>query len=164
MAVTQLPGKQIGPLDLTTEVTGVLPTANGGTAVSASGAAGNTLVSNGSVWTSAPPSTRINFTASSATPAINVDTTDQFNITALAAAITSMTSGLSGTPLDGQKLMIRIKDNGTARAITWGASFASTGIATLLATTVVNKTHYVGLIYSLVTSTWDCVACDPVGR
>lgn len=108
-------------------------------------------------------SARINSTTSSATPSINVDTTDQFNITALAAAITSMTSGLSGTPTDGQKLMIRIKDNGTARAITWGSSYQSSGIATLLATTVINKTHHVGLIYDAALSKWVCIAVDATG-
>lgn len=41
-----------------------------------------------------------------------------FTITALAAAITSFTTNLSGTPTTGQKLIIRIKDDGTARAIT----------------------------------------------
>ena len=106
---------------------------------------------------------RVNSTTSSATPAINTDTTDLFKITALAAAITSMTSSLTGTPNDGQKLMIRIKDNGTARAITWGSSFASSGIATLLATTVVGKTHHVGLIYDGTAATWVCIAVDATG-
>jgi hypothetical protein len=80
-----------------------------------------------------------------------------FTITALAAAITSMTSGLTGTPHPGQKLIIRILDNGTARAITWGSSFASRG-ATLPTTTTLSKYLYVGLIYNSTTSTWDCVA------
>jgi len=34
-----------------------------------------------------------------------------------------MTTNLSGTPTNFQSLIIRIKDNGTARAITWGDSF-----------------------------------------
>jgi parallel beta-helix repeat protein len=106
---------------------------------------------------------RINTTASSATPAINSDTTDQFNITALAAAITSMTTSLTGTPTDGQKLIIRFKDNGTARAITWGASFVSSGSASLIATTVISKTHLVGLMYDSAAALWVCVAADPVG-
>jgi len=95
--------------------------------------------------------------ASSATPTINTDNTDIHTITALAAAITSMTTNLSGTPVNGQKLIVRIKDDGTARAIAWGASFASRG-ATLPVTTVVNKTMYVGLIYNSTASVWDCVA------
>lgn len=100
---------------------------------------------------------RVNTTASSATPAINVDTTDMFTITAQAAAITSMSSGLTGNARNGQQLLIRILDNGTARAITWGASFASRG-ATLPTTTVLSKYLYVKFYYNSTASTWDCVA------
>lgn len=100
---------------------------------------------------------RVGTVASSATPTINTDNVDIFTITALATAITSFTTNLSGTPTAGQKLIIRIKDDGTARAITWGASFASRG-ATLPSTTVISKTLYVGLIWNEVASTWDCVA------
>lgn len=100
---------------------------------------------------------RVGTTASSATPSIDIDSYDMFTITALATAITSMTSGLSGTPTNGQKLIIRILDNGTARAITWGASFASRG-ATLPTTTVLGKYLYVGLIYNSTAGVWDCVA------
>jgi hypothetical protein len=53
--------------------------------------------------------------------------------------------------------MIRILDNGSARAITWGASFASRG-ATLPATTVAGKYMYVGLIYNSTATIWDCIA------
>lgn len=100
---------------------------------------------------------RTNTTASSATPAINTDTTDIFTITALATAITSMTSSLSGTPVNGQSLIVRIKDDGTARAISWGASFASRG-ATLPTTTVLGKYTYVKFIYNSTATVWDCVA------
>lgn len=100
---------------------------------------------------------RVNTVTSSATPSINTDTTDVFTITALATAITSMTTNLSGTPTEGQKLIIRILDNGTARAITWGASFASRG-ATLPTTTTISKYTYVGLLYNNVAAKWDCVA------
>jgi len=95
--------------------------------------------------------------ASNATPTINTDVTDIFTITALAVAITSFTTNLSGTPVNGDKLTIRIKDDGTARAIAWGASFASRG-ATLPTTTVLGKYLYVGFIYNSTASVWDCVA------
>ena len=97
-----------------------------------------------------------NTTASSATPSINTDTTEFFTITALAADITSFTTNLSGTPTSGQKLIIRIKDNGTARAITWGASFIARG-ATLPTTTVISKYLYVGFIWNSTESVWDCI-------
>lgn len=179
MATTQFGGKQIAPLDLTTEVSGVLPAANGGTGNAtnaannvllgngtgalqnvAPGAAGYLLGSDGTTW-QAQPLTRVTTIASSATPSINTDTTDQFNILALAVAITSVT--VTGTARDGQHLMGRIKDNGTARAIAWGTSFVSSGVATLLATTVVGKTHLIGLIYDSVAAKWVCVAVDATG-
>ena len=94
---------------------------------------------------------------SSATPTVNTDESDIHTITALATNITSMTSGLSGTPVNGQKRIVRILDNGTARTIAWGASYASRG-ATLPTTTVLSKYLYVGLIYNSTASVWDCVA------
>lgn len=100
---------------------------------------------------------RTNTTTSSATPSINTDTTDIFTITALSTNITSMSTNLSGTPVNGQKLTIRFLDNGTARTITWGASFASRGV-TCPTTTVISKYLYVGVIYNSTASTWDCVA------
>lgn len=103
------------------------------------------------------PDPKSNTITSSATPAINTDATDMFTITALATAITSFTTYLAGNPNSGRKLIIRIKDDGTARAITWGAKFASRG-ATLPTTTVLGKYVYVGLIYNETTATWDCVA------
>lgn len=164
-------------VSLTENVGGVLPVANGGTGASSiptwnqsttgSAAKITTPVAiNGVNFDGTAPITlipRLNTTTSSATPAINTDTTDIFTITALAAAITSMSSGLTGTPVEGQKLLIRIKDNGTARAITWGSTFVSSGAATLLATTVISKTHLIGLIYDAVATKWVCVACDSTG-
>jgi hypothetical protein len=79
-------------------------------------------------------------------------------ITALATAVTSMTTNLSGTPANFDKLFIRIKDDGTARAITWGASFVASGVA-LPTTTVANKVTTVGFVYDSVKAAWGCVAC-----
>lgn len=106
---------------------------------------------------------RVVSVTSAATPAINTDNGDHFNLTALATAVTSMTTNLTGTPTDGQRIMIRIKDNGTARAITWGASFLSSGSATLLTTTSVNMTHHIGFIWDAAKSAWICLAVDTVG-
>lgn len=100
---------------------------------------------------------RVTTEASSATPTINTDNSDAHSITALAAAITSMTTNLSGTPTNFQKLIIRILDNGTARAITWGASFQDSGVA-LPTTTTISKILTVGFIYDTATSKWGCVA------
>lgn len=94
---------------------------------------------------------------SSGTPTINTDNVDVFTITALAVAITSMTTNLSGTPVNGQKLIVRILDNGTARAITWGASFVARGVA-LPTTTTANKYLRAGFEYNSTAAVWDCIA------
>jgi hypothetical protein len=94
--------------------------------------------------------------ASAATPTINTDNVDYYSITALAAAITSFTTNLSGAPTIGQTLWISIKDNGTARAIAWGASFEASTIA-LPTTTVISTRLDVAFIWNEATSVWRCV-------
>ena len=86
------------------------------------------------------------------------DTADQYNITALGAAATFAIP--SGTPTDGQKLNIRIKDNGTGRALTWTTSAGGYRVieTTLPTTTTANKTIYVGCIYNSADSFWDVLA------
>src|SRR5687767_10089153 len=89
---------------------------------------------------------RVTTISSNATPSVNTDNYDFVDITALATNITSMTTNLTGTPVNGQKLIVRFKDNGTARTIAWGASFEAVGAA-LPTTTVISKRLVVGLIY-----------------
>lgn len=93
---------------------------------------------------------------SSATPTVNSDLYDDVSITAQAAAITSMTSGLTGTPTDFDKLIFRIKDNGTNRAITWGAKFEPRGVA-LPTTTAAGKVLRVTFEYDTVSAKWGCI-------
>lgn len=123
----------------------------------ATGTAGTAGTAGATGATGAAPVLRTNTVTSSATPSINVDTTDEFTITALGTAITSMSMNLSGAPVNGQHLIIRILDDGTARGIAWGASFASRGVA-LPTTTVISKYVYIGLIYNSTAVIWDCVA------
>ncbi len=100
---------------------------------------------------------RTGTTASSATPTINTDNVDFYSLTAQAAAITSFTTNLSGTPTEAQRLWIAITDDGTARAITWGASFEASTVA-LPTTTVVSTRLDVGFVWNTVTTKWRCVA------
>lgn len=100
---------------------------------------------------------RVSTTTSSATPTINTDNVDIFGLTAQAVDITSFTTNLTGTPTNGQKLWIYIV--GTAsRAITWGASFESSGLVTLPATTNSTTRLDVGFVWNAATSKWRCVA------
>lgn len=100
---------------------------------------------------------RITPIVSSATPTVNTDVTDAVSITALAVNITSMTTNLTGTPVNFAKLLFRIKDDGSARTIAWGAKF-QTRTAALPTTTVAGKILCVGFFYDTVTATWACLA------
>lgn len=100
---------------------------------------------------------RVTTITSSATPTINTDNSDAVTITTLATNITSFTTNLSGTPNNFDELIIRIKDDGTARTLAWGASFEAKGVA-LPTTTVISKVLTVKFIYDSVTSKWGCVA------
>ena len=93
--------------------------------------------------------------ASDATPDIDSDDYDTATITALAAAITDV--NMSGTPTNFQKLLFRIKDNGTTRNITWGADFQD-GSVELPTETTASKTLMVGVIWDDVDSKWTCEA------
>lgn len=91
--------------------------------------------------------------ASSITP--NVAVADQYNITALAQALTI--NAPVGVPVDGNKLTIRLLDNGTNRALTWNSTY--TVIGTVLPTsTTANKMSYIGCIYNSTDSRWDVIA------
>jgi len=99
--------------------------------------------------------TRVQSVTSSATVTPNADSDDLVVITAQAAGLTIASP--SGTPTQGQKIMIRIKDNGTARSINWNAIFRAIGV-TLPSTTVISKTHYIGCVYNSTDTKWDVLA------
>ena len=98
---------------------------------------------------------------SSATPTPNAGTTDEFDLTALAAAATF--AAPTGTPENGQKLLIRVKDNGTARTLGWNGAYVSSGVATLPTTTVLSKTHMFLFIYNSTAAKWVLMAADATG-
>ena len=95
-------------------------------------------------------------TSGSLTP--NGDTTDVYNAMGLTGAITL--NAPSGTPVDGQKLIIRLEDNGTGRGITWTTSsgaFRAVGV-TLPTTTTASKVSYIGCVYNSTDVFWDIIA------
>lgn len=99
---------------------------------------------------------RITSEASNATPTPNADTTDIHIVTALAVGATF--GAPTGTLTHGQQLIIRVKDNGTARSLAWNAAYrASTDLA-LPTTTILSKTLYLGFIWNATDSKWDLLA------
>jgi len=97
-------------------------------------------------------------TIATATP--NASNTDLYIISALNQTPNVTFAAPTGTTNDGQKLMIRIKDAGTANAITWtttSGGYRAVGI-TLPTTTVAGKVLYVGCIYNSQDTYWDVIA------
>ncbi len=100
------------------------------------------------------PSVQSVVSAATVTP---TNLNDLVVITDQAAALTL--AAPTGTLVQGQALMIRIKDDGTARGITWtsgAGGYRAIGV-TLPTTTVISKTTYVGFIYNSTDSLWDAI-------
>ena len=68
-----------------------------------------------------------------------------YSLTALATGATFVNP--TGVPANGQTMIIRVKDNGTARALAWGTAYTPGGVA-LPTTTVISKILTVGFIYN----------------
>ena len=101
-----------------------------------------------------PPANRTVSTTNTATLVVNVDTTDFSEITALAQALTI--SAPTGTAINGQTFMIRLKDNGTVAAIAFNTIFATGGV-TLPTTTVAGKWLHLGFIYNSTITKWQLI-------
>jgi hypothetical protein len=98
---------------------------------------------------------RTSSTASTTSMTPDISAFDQYNLTALAANITI--NAPTGTPVDGNKLMFRILDNGVTRTLTWNATYTVIGVTLPVATTA-NKMTYVGCIYNSANTRWDVLA------
>ena len=96
---------------------------------------------------------RVQTVTSSAT-VIPVSTNDLVIITAQAVGLTL--ANPTGTFTEGQALIIRIKDNATARTIAFDTNYRAIGV-TLPTTTVISKTLYLGIIYNATDGKWDVV-------
>lgn len=98
-------------------------------------------------------------TTSAATITINTDSYNMYTVTSLSTATTFTVP--TGTPKAGQSLIIRIKDNGTARALTFstgtnGFRFSSDFPAPT--TTTLSKTMYIGFRWNEADSKWDNIS------
>lgn len=96
---------------------------------------------------------RVTTTTDDATAEINIDTTDVYQLSAIANATTFT---VTGTPTDGQMLLIRYKDAGTAKLLTF-TGFTALGV-TIPTTTVISKRWYVWATYNAAATTWHVIA------
>lgn len=116
------------------------------------GAAWNTLSAPSGTYAPANPQIQSVASAATVTPTFS---NDQVNITAQAAGLTL--ANPTGTAVDAWGIVIRIKDNGTARTIGYGTQYRAIGV-TLPTTTVISKTLYLGMEWNAADSKWDVLA------
>jgi hypothetical protein len=88
------------------------------------------------------------------TVTINADTTDQYNAQVVGGFIT--VNAPTGTPTDGQKLILRVLDSGTSGTFLWNAIWRVVGTVLPFATSV-NKVTYVGAVYNASAVKWDVI-------
>ena len=91
--------------------------------------------------------------ASSVTP--DISSYDIYAWTAQAATLTI--NAPIGTPVNGDKLIFRILDNGSSQSISWNGTFTAIGV-TLPTATTASKMTYVGCIYNAANTRWDVIA------
>lgn len=98
---------------------------------------------------------KVSSTTSAATITPNADTTDMHIVTALGE--TAAFAAPTGTPVDGQNLVIRVKATGAARTVSWNAAYRVIGV-TLPTSVPQDKTYYIGCKYNSADSVWDVLA------
>lgn len=99
---------------------------------------GNTLtVAGGNLTAAIAP--RVVTTTDDSTAVIDLDATDRYHLTAIANNTTISTTG---TLVSGKARLIRLKDAGVSKTLTWDAAFRVIGV-TLPTATVAGKTHYI---------------------
>lgn len=101
---------------------------------------------------SSAPNVQAVTSAATVTPTF---TNDSVKVTAQAVALNL--ANPTGTAVDMWGMVIRIKDNGTARAITYGTQYRGIGFV-LPATTVLGKTLYMSMIWNTEDSKWDVLS------
>lgn len=96
-------------------------------------------------------------TSSSATGNIspNLDEADMYIRNALSTGCTI--ANPTGSYVDGESLLLRIKDNGSPRSLSWGSSYRAIGTV-LPTSTVASKVLYIAIRYNLYDNKWDVIA------
>jgi len=154
LSVAGSPITTTGTLAITLSGT-ALPIANGGTGATTLAGASIATYTGTETLTNKRIDPRVTSAASASSLTPSVATADVYAYTALAAGLTI--NAPTGTPVDGDKLMFRLLDNGTGQTLTWNATYTVIGV-TLPTTTTANKTTYVGCIYNANNTRWDVIA------
>ena len=154
LSVAGSPITTSGTLAITLSGT-ALPIANGGTGATTLAGASIATYSGTETLTNKRIDPRVTSAASASSLTPDISVSDVYAYTALAAGLTI--NAPTGTPLDGDKLIFRLLDNGTSRSLTWNGTYTVIGV-TLPTATTISKTTYVGCIYNANNTRWDVIA------
>ena len=154
LSVSGSPITTTGTLAITLSGT-ALPIANGGTGATTLAGASIATYTGTETLTNKRIDPRVASAASASSLTPSIATADVYAYTALAAGLTI--NAPTGTPLDGDKLIFRLLDNGTSQTLTWNATYTVIG-TTLPTATTISKTTYVGCIYNANNTRWDVIA------
>ena len=100
---------------------------------------------------------RLQNVAAAATCTPNVDAADMVTVNALNQGMTFINP--AGTPHDGQMLIIRIRDDGTARPLAWQSQYYSmNSYLTLPTATVALRTIHAGFRWNAFYAVWALIA------
>ena len=98
--------------------------------------------------------------ATTATLTPNPSTYDAFAVSAQAGPLTIANPSPMTGILDGRRMILRIRDNGTTRALTFGAAYRPIGNVLPISTSP-GKLMYMGFMYNSADALWDLVAITP---
>jgi hypothetical protein len=130
---------------------------------SATGATPVVVGDDAQTWTLDTPLKVTTYTSNAAPTPTGSFRENELFVTAL--AVGAVVGAPTGTPVEGNKLLMRLKDNGTTRAVTFNAIYQSSGVATLPATlnTVAGKYHALFFRYNATLAKWVLMAIDTAG-
>jgi hypothetical protein len=101
---------------------------------------------------------RLITTTSTATLTPNIDNANQYELSAQAAALNI--ANPTGTPNDGDIIIITIKSDATPRAITYGTAYTNISGLDALTTTVASKWSTLGIRYSAAAAKWQILSIE----
>lgn len=111
---------------------------------------------NGDIGPAGTINRRLQSVTTTSSAAVDINNWDMYAITALSQSCTF--AAPTGTMTDGRSLLIRVKDDGTARTLLYSSSFRASVDLPLPTSTAAGKTLYMGFLYNLADAKWDLVS------
>lgn len=99
---------------------------------------------------------RVSNATTTATLTPNINSYNHYYLTAQASALTI--ANPTGTPNNGDIIIIEIKDNATARAITYGTAYTNISGLDALTTTTISKWSVLGIRYNSTAAKWQILS------